>query len=651
MKKTHHWIAVCLPLFLFGCDASSGNDAQLRILATTDLHMYLNDFDYYRDMDDPNVGLVRTATLIKEARGEVTNSILVDAGDLIQGSPMGDEAVYGGERNLPHAAFNAMNSLGYDAAAAGNHEFNFGLEFFTNAIEDAKFPYLSANVYWDDGDEDDSNDKTLLQPYAILDRTLKTQNGESHDIKIGIIGLLPPQIMNWDGDKLRGRVKTRDIRQSAEKYIPEMEAQGADIIIAVAHTGLSGARYRRGAEQSGVYLAELPGIDAVVTGHSHALFPSSDYNRLPNTDIAKGTIHGKPVVMAGYFGSHLGLIDLKLSYADGTWQVLDGQSSLRAISEKTGEQVTHVHADEGLETLVAPYHERTRNYMAQPVGETTERLSTYVAHLRDEPALDLIAEAQRAYVKNALKETEFKDLPILSAVAPFKAGGRPGPDFYTDIPAGPLTLRHVADLYVYPNVITAVQMSGRDVQEWLEMSTRIFNTIDPKVRAPQPLVNDFIPSYNFDVLDGLTFRIDLSQPPRYGRGGQWEHPETRRIIDLRFNGELVTDQDEFIVATNNYRANGGGSFPGLDGSNVVLTSTDTVQQALSNYLRSAGKVSPKSNNSWSFAPLEGAPQVIYKVGPKGEDQVAALKGARKLEEDEDGFSTFILDFNALAKGN
>ncbi|MGD8326407.1 MAG: bifunctional 2',3'-cyclic-nucleotide 2'-phosphodiesterase/3'-nucleotidase [Sphingomonadales bacterium] len=651
MKKTPLWIVSLFPLILFGCDAPEQDEAQLRILATTDLHMYLNDFDYYRDIDDPNVGLVRTTTLIKKARSEVTNSILVDAGDLIQGSPMGDEAVYGGERNLPHAAFNAMNSLGYDAAAAGNHEFNFGLEFFTNAIKDANFPYLSANVYWDDGDDDDSNDKTLLQPYAILDRTLKTKNGQSHDIKIGIIGLLPPQIMNWDGDKLRGRVKTRDIRQSAEKYIPELEAQGADIIIALAHTGLSGAPYRSGAEQSGVYLAQLPDIDAVVTGHSHALFPSPNYARLPNTDIKKGTIYGKPVVMAGYFGSHLGLIDLKLGYEGGAWKVLDGQSSLRAITEKTGNQVSHIHADADMEALIDPYHHRTRSYMAQPVGETTERLSTYVAHLRDEPALDLIAEAQRAYVKNALKETEFKGLPILSAVAPFKAGGRPGPDYYTDIPAGPLTLRHVADLYVYPNVITAVHMNGNEVREWLEMSTRIFNTIDPKVRAPQPLVNDFIPSYNFDVLDGLTFRIDLSQPPRYGRDGEWEHPEARRIIDLRFNGKLVSNQDEFIVATNNYRANGGGSFPGLDGSNVVLTSTDTVQQALSNYLRNAGTITPKSNNSWSFAPLEGAPQVIYKVGPKGEEQVAALEGARKLEEDEDGFSTFILDFNALAQGN
>jgi len=640
-----------LPLLLLGCNEEGSDEAQLRILATTDLHMYLNDFDYYRDMDDPNVGLVRTTTLIKEARGEVSNSILVDAGDLIQGSPMGDEAVHGEQdQKRPHAAFHAMNELGYDAAAAGNHEFNFGLDFLNGAVEDAQFPYLSANVYWDDGDDDDSNDKTLLPPYAILDRELTTEGGEIHTIKIGVIGLLPPQIMNWDGDKLRGKVKTRDIRLSAEKYIPEIEAQGADIIIAVAHTGLSAAPYRRGAEQSGTYLAALPGIDAVVTGHSHALFPSDDYARLPNANVDKGTIHGKPVVMAGYFGSHLGVIDLSLRYENNGWTVVDGQSSLRAI-KKDGEEPIHVHSDENMEELVKPYHDRTRDYMAQPVGATTERLSTYVAHLRDEPALEIIAEAQRAYVKNALKETEYKDLPILSAVAPFKAGGRPGPDFYTDIPAGPLTLRHVADLYVYPNVISAVKMNGGQIREWLEMSTRIFNQIKPDIRAPQPLVNDFIPSYNFDVLDGVTFKIDLTQPSRYGRGGQWERPEAQRIRDLRFNDRSVSEQDEFIVATNNYRANGGGSFPGLDGSNVVLTSTDTVQQALSAYLIEAGEITPTTNNSWSFEPMEGAPQVIYKVGPKGEDQVAAIPGARKLEEDEEGFSTFILDFNALSELN
>lgn len=650
MKKTL-LSAALLPLLLFGCGDSGESEAQLRILATTDLHMYLNDFDYYRDIDDPNVGLVRTTTLIKEARSEVTNSILVDAGDLIQGAPMGDEAVYGKhEVKLPHAAFHAMNALGYDAAAAGNHEFNFGLEFLDAAVDDANFPYLSANVYWDDGDDDDSNDKTLLPPYAILERELVTSDGQTRPIKIGIIGLLPPQIMKWDGDKLRGKVKTRDILVSTRKYVPEMEAKGADIIVAVAHTGLSAAPYRLGAEQSGTYVAALEGVDAVVTGHSHTVFPGQSYARLPNTDIEKGTIHGKPVVMAGYFGSHLGLIDFSLRYANGEWSIIDGRSSLRAIKLE-GEQPGHVRSDEEMEALINPYHERTRAYMAQPVGATTKRLSTYVAHLQDEPALEIIAEAQRAYVKNALKESEHKDLPILSAVSPFKAGGRPGPDFYTDIPAGPLTLRHVADLYLYPNVITAVRMNGGEVREWLEMSSRIFNQIKTNVRAPQPLVNDFIPSYNFDVLDGLTFKIDLSEPSRYGRDGRWEHPESSRIRDLRFNGRVVSEQDEFIVATNNYRANGGGSFPGLDGSNVVLTSQDTVQQALSAYLIEAREITPTTNNSWSFAPIEGDPQVIYKVGPEGEDQVASIPGARKLDEDEEGFSTFILDFNALSEWN
>lgn len=643
-----------LAINLFGCieKADEPIHAELRILSTTDLHMYLNDFDYYRDQDDPNVGLVRTTTLIHEARAEVANSILVDAGDLIQGSPMGDEAVYGQEgRNTPHAAFHAMNRLGYDAAAAGNHEFNFGLDFLQAAVQDAEFPYLSANVYWEDGDDNPANDKSLLPPYTVLKRDIQTNDGQSRTIKIGVIGLLPPQIMNWDGDKLRGKVVTRDIVESAEFYLPKMKADGADIIIAVAHSGLSSAPYKSGAEQSGSYLAALDGIDAVVTGHSHNVFPGPSYVNFPNADLSQGTIHGKPVVMAGYFGSHLGVIDLNLTFADGGWSVTGGAGKVRAIKTEMeeGTEPIHIHSDETMEELVEPYHHRTRAYMAQPVGETAVPLHTYAAHLEDEAALDLIAQAQRDYVITSLQGTEYEDLPVLSAVAPFKAGGRPGPDFYTDIEAGPLTLRHVADLYVYPNVISAVVITGADVREWLEMSVRIFNRIDPDVRGPQPLVNGFIPSYNFDVLDGVTFEIDLSQPSRYGRRGQVQSKNAHRIVNLRFKGQPIDENQRFVVATNNYRANGGGSFPGLDGSTVVLNSADTVQDILSSYIRKKGVINPVSNHSWSFVPLQGTAQVTYQVGPKGEARIAAFPSARKLDQDENGFTTFILDLNALAE--
>lgn len=631
-----------LTLTLAACSpADDTQSAKLRILSTTDLHMYMNDYDYYQDREDPSHGLVRTATLIENARGEVANSILVDAGDLIQGSPMGDEAVYGAQgEDVPHAAFAMMNALGYDAAAAGNHEFNYGLDFFKSAVADAGFPYLSANVYVEDGDDNPANDETLLPPYAILERMITTDTGAKASLKIGVIGFLPPQIMIWDGDKLRGKVRTQDIVKSAEHWLPKMRAEGADIILAVAHTGLSAQPYNMGAEQSGAYLAAIEGIDAVITGHSHSVFPGPAYQNFPGADVEKGTVHGKPVVMAGYFGSHLGVIDLDLERGGQGWHVVSGKADVRPLNETP--------ALAALDTLIAPYHERTRDYMAQPVGELSADLTSYLAHLRDIPALDLVAQAQRSYVLRAVKDTEYQGLPVLSAVAPFKAGGRPGPDYYTDIPAGPITLRHVADLYVYPNVISAVVMTGAQVREWLEMSVRIFNTIDPRAKSIQPLVNDRLPSYNFDILDGVSFEIDLTKPPRYGRGGVLENPDTHRIVNMRYKGEVVANDQRFIVATNNYRANGGGDFPGLDGSNVILNSTETVRDILAQYIRDQGTLMPATDDSWRFAEIAGSPLVSYQVGPKGADAVDALPGTERMGESDEGFVTFAIDLNALS---
>lgn len=641
------YAALALALILAAC--GGGEDAarlDVRILATTDLHMYLADYDYYQDRVDPGVGLVRTASLIREARAERPNTLLVDAGDLIQGSPMGDEVVARG-RGQAHPAFVVMNALGYDAAAAGNHEFNYGLEFLAEATAGAAFPYLSANVYIDDGDDDPSNDETLFAPYAMLERGFVARDGTSHRLKIAVIGFLPPQIMNWDGDKLRGRVKTRDIIESAERWLPEIEARQPDLIIAVAHSGLSPARHVRGAEQAGASLAAMDGIDAVVTGHSHNVFPGPDYAGFPGADIGQGTINGKPVVMAGNFGSHLGVIDLELAHDGSAWRVAAARAEARPIAREG----RAAPPDGEIAALIAPYHERTRAFMAEPVGETKVPLDTYAAFLRDEAALDLIAAAQRAYVAKALAGTDYEGLPILSAVAPFKAGGRPGPDYYTVIPAGPLSLRHVADLYVYPNTVAAVVMTGAQVREWLEMSTRVFNRIDSETASTQPLVDRRVPSYVFDILDGLSYAIDLSQPQRYGRDGEVAQPGVHRIVEMTYDGAPVTAEQRFIVATNNYRAHGGGGFPGLDGTNVVLKGTETVRQVLADYIRGQGTVAPMGNRTWRFKPLPGNPRVAYEASPQAVAALSRLPGVRHTGLDAAGFATFDIDFNALAAQN
>ena len=250
-------------------------------METTDLHVHVWPYDYYSDRAVDTVGLARTAAHIADIRAEATNSLLLDNGDFLQGNPMGDYIAY--ERGMNdgdmHPVITAMNAVGFDASTLGNHEFNYGLDFLMKSLAGAAFPVVSANVVKEQG-ADPTKDTTLLKPYVILDRELTDGAGEKHAIRIGLIGFVPPQIVNWDRKHLEGNVTTRDIVAAAEAYVPQMREEGADIIIALSHSGIGAADRSDGMENASVPLAAIDGVDALLTGHSHLVFPSETYKEL-----------------------------------------------------------------------------------------------------------------------------------------------------------------------------------------------------------------------------------------------------------------------------------------------------------------------------------------------------------------------------------
>jgi 2',3'-cyclic-nucleotide 2'-phosphodiesterase / 3'-nucleotidase len=629
---------------VFAATVASAQELKLRLLSTTDLHIHIIDYDYYRDAPDDSLGLVRTATLIRQARAEVKNSLLLDSGDTIQGNPLGDFVA----KESPmrdgdvHPIIRAMNLLGYDAAAVGNHEFNYGLEFLGKSLAGAKFPYLSANVFREA--QDRANAQPFVQPYVILDREFTDEAGATQKLRVGVIGFTPPQIMKWDMAHLTGKVFTIDMVDAANRYVPQMKAAGADVVIVVAHTGFAAGPRQGMDENAAAYLAAVPGVDAVLAGHSHLVFPAPIFSELPGVNIERGTINGVPAVMAGFWGSNVGVVDLTLRREGNAWKRVAGTGSTRAIRKRENNQwVATVEPDPVIAAAAKTEHLGAVDFVRRPVARTNSPINSYFALVQDDPSIQVVTRAQTQFIKTVLAGTPHANLPVLSAGAPFKAGGRGGPNYYTDVPAGDIAIRNVADLYLYPNTVRAVRITGATVREWLEMSAGQFNRIDPAVTTPQPLINQSFPTYNFDVIDGVTYRIDVTQPARYEPNGKIANASARRIVDLRYDGKPIDDQAWFVVATNNYRASGGGNFPGVDGTNIVFETSDTSQEMLKEWLVTQKTIDTRVSPNWSFAPIAAPVKVVFESSPAARKFLAGQTRIADAGDGANGFALYALE--------
>jgi 2',3'-cyclic-nucleotide 2'-phosphodiesterase/3'-nucleotidase len=627
----------------FSARAAAGQ-AHLRILATTDLHCHVHPYDYYADRVNHTMGLARTAALIAGIRAEATNSITVDNGDYLQGNPMGDYIAYsrGMKEGDLHPVIAGMNAVGFDAGTLGNHEFNYGVPFMDLVNARADFPVVCANFARALG-ATPREDTLHVAPYVILTRELTDGAGARHPVRIGLIGFVPPQVMQWDRAHLEGRFAVRDILEAARAWVPQMREEGADIVVALAHTGIAAGAAGEMMENAALHLGAVEGIDAIVTGHSHRVWPSKDFEG-EGIDQARGTLMGKPATMPGFWGSHMGLIDLMLERDGNGWRIAAAESAARPIFERLEDRSIKPLVEDFAPAIAATQatHDETLAYVRAEVGKTAAPLHSYFALVADDPSVQIVSLAQIWYVAQQLKGTRHEGLPILSAAAPFKAGGRGGPDYYTDVAAGPVAIKNVADLYLYPNTLQAVRITGAEVREWLERSAGIYNQITPGV-ADQALINPAFPSFNFDTIDGVSYQIDLTQPSRYDNDGVLANPDAHRIVGLSIGGVAVDPAAEFIVASNNYRASGGGNFPGADGSTVILRAPDTNRDVLVRYIVEQGTISPAADANWRFAPAGGA-TVLFETGPKAaaylEDVRARGVAIEPAGDGENGFARF-----------
>ncbi|WP_439741023.1 bifunctional 2',3'-cyclic-nucleotide 2'-phosphodiesterase/3'-nucleotidase [Bacillus pseudomycoides] len=632
-----------MPTIAHAEEQAGESTVNLRILETSDIHVNLMNYDYYQTKTDNKVGLVQTATLVNEERAKAKNSVLFDDGDALQGTPLGDYVAQKGlDGEYVHPLYRVMNLMKYDVISLGNHEFNYGLDYLKKAISKTQFPVINSNVYKYDGDDIEENDENYFKPYHIFEKVVTDEAGKTQKVKIGVMGFVPPQIMGWDKANLEGKVKAKDIVQTAEKLVPEMQAKGADIIVALAHSGVDQNGYNLGMENASYYLAtEVPDVDAVLMGHSHTVITDK--------------FNGVPVVMPGVFGSNLGIIDMELKKVNGKWEVQKDKSvpSVRPISDSKGNAL--VESDKKLVDEIKDDHEATIKYVNTPVGKTTAPINSYFSLVQDDPSVQLVTNAQKWYVEKLFAEngqySKYKGIPVLSAGAPFKAGGRNGATYYTDIPAGTLAIKNVADLYVYPNTLYAVKVNGAQVKEWLEMSAGQFNQIDPAKAEEQSLVNVNYPTYNFDILDGVKYEIDVTQPAKYDKDGKVVNPNANRIVNVSYDGKPIADNQEFIVATNNYRGS-SQTFPGVSKGEVVYQSQDETRQIIAKYMKETPVINPAADQNWAFKPIAAEKlNTTFDSSPNAQKYITKDGKISYVGPSENEFAKYAIDLTKKNDGD
>lgn len=548
-----------------GHDAS---DLDLTLLATTDVHGRVFSWDYFKDApySDRNgdaVGLARVASVVDDVRDEVGDDrlLVVDNGDAIQGTPLTYHAAkvepvtQTGEE---HPMATAYNLIGYDAQVVGNHEFNYGLDLLRAYEDDLDASLLGANVV------DAQTGEPWLEPWTMVTKKVRGHK----PVKVGVLGLTTPGSAIWDKGNVEGVLEFRDMAQTAAEYVPQMRAAGADVVVVLSHAGKGASSYDTSLlppeNPADVIARTVPGIDVMVVGHTHLDVPQ---------EIVTNEVTGEDVLLTQPYrwGGSVARVDLDLEKVRGQWEVEGAEATALRTRDYTD------HPD--VVAALTPDHQETVDYVNQVVATATEELSGATSFWQDTAIVDFIQHVQTVTVDQALTGTAYDDLPVLSIAAPFSRDAL--------FPAGDVTVRDIAGLYIYDNTLEAVTMTGRQVRDYLEYSAKYFATVpageqfDPATDANAPYNGATTPDYNYDMLSGISYELDLSQPV----GG--------RVENLTLpDGTPVADDMEFVVAVNNYRRSGGGNFPHVATAPVVYNEQQEIRQLLIDWAADSGVIDP-----------------------------------------------------------
>ncbi|MCC5574621.1 5'-nucleotidase C-terminal domain-containing protein [Microtetraspora sp. AC03309] len=559
--------------------ASPDHTVKITVMASSDIHGNALNWDYFKntEYDDSahnDVGLAKVSTLVKQIRADrgADHTLLFDSGDTIQGTPL--DYYYAKvepitESRELHPMAKAMNAIGYDAVTLGNHEFNYGLPLLARWIKQMDAPVLGANAV------SATTGRPAYEPFVI--KTMKVKGDKP--VKVGVLGLTNPGVAIWDKDNVDGKLKFLDLVATAKKWVPVIRGLGADVVLVTAHAGdngLSSYGTDLPVENAAAMVAEeVPGVDAVLFGHAH--------NEVPQRFVTN-KVTGEQVLLTepSKWGQRLSVVDFTLTKQRGQWSVTTKSST--TLNANT------VAEDPKIVALMKSQHDKTVGYVNQVIAQSKEQLSAAESPYKDTAILDYIQKVQTDLVSKAIAGTPEASLPVLSIAAPFSRTAV--------FPAGPVSVRDMAGLYVYDNTLLGITLTGTQIKDYLEYSAKYFTQVAPGAPVDVATLTNAggTPDYNYDQLSGVTYDIDISKPV-----GQ-------RIVGLAYQGQPIAADQRFVVAINNYRQSGGGGFPHVKTAPVVYNAQVEIRQALIEYATASGTIDPATfaEANWKLV-REGVP--------------------------------------------
>lgn len=560
-------LSVCFSAPMGSFAAADPNNMTLTVLGTSDMHGTISSWSYEGNTDTMDRGLTHVKTAVDSIRKENPNTMLIDNGDTIQGTILTDD-LYNKDMSVKNPVIEMMGYIGYDSMTLGNHEFNFGLETVEKIKKEAKFPILSANIYYA------KTGKNFAQPY-----TIKTINGA----KVAILGLSVPTIKTWDASKVTS-LEFKHMAEEAKKYVKILkEKEKVDVIVVSAHAGLESRTEADGSDMAKLIAEACPEVTVMLTGHDHS--------------VVNTTVNGVLVAAPTSAAVDMVRFDINLTKVNGKWSVKDKAATLVDLKK--------LAADPGAVKVADPSHQKTLNFLKTIIGKASgifqpksEVPGIPEAQVRDTAVIDIVNKVQMYYTNSAV-----------SAAALFKSD--------SNLPYGNLNYANIFDIYKYPNTLIGVEVSGAQLKKYMEWSAGYYNTYTPGDLTIS--FDEKIRSYNYDMFAGVTYKVDISKAAG------------SRIVDLKRGGVAVQDTDKIRLAINNYRYDGLKKMGILSNDNLVYFNSDptSLRSYIKDYIAMNKIVDPTVDNNWSITgakldhPLREAAIMLVKTGkitlPKSAD--------------------------------